>query len=217
LPDGTWLAEVRQGGWQTRLGTVSVQLGQNQYWHVELFSHDLQLPRPLTNQFVAFLIALARVFHQLQIVHDDCGEWLFAVDGASVTANVLHRHGRIVAYIETIPPFRLVPLQPLPFVGGHFRVENVTQRNVHELAEDAHVDFCTRHFQRVHEDRTTTDHVDRCLQTHQRFTAARSRPDHIQCARPPTTNQMIQVSPGCWYEPGWFLHLLDRFVYRVGH
>src|SRR5699024_614516 len=144
----------------TRLGTVSVQLGQNQYWHVELFSHDLQLPSPLADEFVAFLIGLARVFHQLQIVHDDCGEWLFAVDGASVTANVLHGDAGVVAYIEPIPPFRLVPLQPFPFVGCHFRVENVAQRDVHELADDVHVDFCTRHLQHVHDDRTTTNHVD---------------------------------------------------------
>src|SRR5699024_7304463 len=209
--------EVCQGGWQSGFCTVSVQLGQDENWYVELFSHDLQLPSPLANQFVSFLIGLARVLHQLQVVHDDCGEWLLAVDGANVPANALHGDAGVVAYIEPVPPFRLVPLQPFPFVGGHFRVENVAQRNVHELAEDAHVDFCTRHFQRVHDDRATTDHVDRCLQTHQRFTAARSRPDHIQCARPPTTNQMIQVSPGCRYEPGWFLHLLDRFVYRVGH
>src|SRR5699024_5733478 len=201
----------------TRLGTVSVQLGQNQYWHVELFSHDLQLPSPLADEFVAFLIALACVLHQLQIVHDDCGEWLFAVDGASVTANALHGDAGVVAYIETIPPFSLVSFQSFPFVGGHFRVENVAQRDVHELAEDAHVDFCTRHLQRVHDDRTATNHVDRCLQPHKCFTAAGSCPDHIQCARSPATNQMVEVCPGCWYEPGWFLHLLDRFIYRVSH
>src|SRR5699024_7722649 len=172
---------------------------------------------PLADEFVAFLIALACVFHQLQIVHDDGGEWLVAVDGASVPANALDGDARVVAYIEPVPPFSLVSFQSLPFVGGHFRVENVAQRNVHELAEDAHVDFCPRHFQRVHDDCTTTDHVDRCLQPHECFTAARTCTDHIQCARPPTTNQMIQVSPGCWYEPGWFLHLLDRLISRVGH
>src|SRR5699024_1734169 len=203
LPDGTWLAEVRQGGWQSRLGAVSVQLGQNQYWHVELFSHDLQLPRPLTNQFVSFLIALARVFHQLQIVHDDCGEWLFAVDGASVAANVLDCDAGVVAYIEPVPPFSFVSFQSFPFVGCHFRVENVPQRDVHELAEDAHVDFCTRHFQRVHDDRTAIDHVDSYLQTHECFTAAGSCTDDVQCARSPATNQVVQVSPGCWYESGW--------------
>src|SRR5699024_8356334 len=133
------------------------------------------------------------------------------------TANVLDGDAGVVAYIEPVPPFRLVSFQSFPFIGGHFRVEDVAERDVHELAEDAHVDFCTRHFQRVHEDRTPPDHVDRCLQAHERFTRTWPGPDHIQCARPPTTNQMIQVSPGCRYEPGWFLHLLNRFVYRVSH
>src|SRR5699024_12104914 len=102
--------------------------------------------------------------YQLQLVcHHYVVDGLFADDGANVTANVLHGYAWVVAYIETIPPFRLVPFQPFPFAGCHFRVENVAQRNVHELAEDAHVDFSTRHFQRVHDDRTATDHVDSSL------------------------------------------------------
>src|SRR5699024_12132741 len=112
---------------------VSVQLGQDENWYIKLFRHDFQLTSPLADEFVAFLIGLASVLHQLQIVHDDCGEWLFAVDGASVTANALDGDARVVAYIETIPPFSLVSFQSLPFVGGHFRVENVAERNVREL------------------------------------------------------------------------------------